>query len=384
MPVTRTGDTYVVETQQTVRFSVTIVDDLKEAEPLLLVGHGRTTRRVVVMDGTVEELYGKAIRTCLDRLGVEIVPIVMALDERSKELGAVERLATDFYKLRVSRDEPVIAIGGGVLTDVVGCAAAVFRRGVSWVRIVTTGQMIDAGCSPKTAVNLIGGKSVIGAFHPPLSTVVPRAYLRTVGAPQLRDMMSEAVKAAIMRDAALLDLIEQWGETLVREKLQGGTRATDEAAREFLHRSVYATVDDNADNLWEQDQRRRMYFGHTWGPAIEMGSLHGVSPLLHGQGVAIDMALSMVLAERRGLVSVADRDRVLALLRALDLPVWHPLACDVELMKRATAGAQAARNGELLAPLPTEIGAAEDVEFVSDIRGAEIAAAASWLRAWSA
>jgi 3-dehydroquinate synthetase len=380
MPMTRTGQTWTVETVRPVKYSVAIVDRyFSGGDPRLILGDTtRSRKRAVVIDHEVDRLYGDRIFSFLEDNGIEYRRYVAKVTEANKNLDAVIQLWDWLGEVGVNRrSEPVIAIGGGAMTDVVGYAVSCDGRGKPWVRMVTTGQMIDAGTSAKTGCNHNGKKSRLGSFHPPVHTIVDRSFLASVSEDDIRDNMAEAIKYALMHDAALFRLISLRGNLLIKQRLQGDTPEGNQSALEYLARCLTITLDANADNIDESNLWRSMHFGHTWSPAWEMAALRAGRFLPHGRAVCLDIALSTVLAWLLGdLLTEAERDEILGLIGKLDLPQFDPLLSDKELLRRGTNSSIAARDGHLLLPVSRGIGAHE---FQEDLPFGLISDAADWL-----
>jgi 2-epi-5-epi-valiolone synthase len=379
MPVTRTGGTWTVETVRPIEYSVSMIDRyFSDGDPnLILGGATRSRKRAVVIDHEVHRLYGDKITAFFDRHEIDCRWHVCEITESNKDLDSTIRIWDWLAEVGVyRRSEPIIAIGGGAMTDVVGFATSCDARGKPWVRVVTTGQMIDAGTSAKTGCNRNGKKSRLGSFHPPIQTIVDRSFLASTSKDDVRDNMAEAIKYALMHDAALFRLIDQSGLRLIDEQLQGDTEEGESAAREYLARCLDVTLEANADNLEETNLWRTMFFGHIWSGAWESAALQAGRTLSHGRAVNLDMALSIVVAWKLGLLTDTERDETFRVMRKIGLPTYDPLLADTELLRRATDSAIADRDGHLLAPLPERVGAHN---FQKDVSFGVIADAANWL-----
>ncbi|MGW2302456.1 sedoheptulose 7-phosphate cyclase [Streptomyces sp. NPDC001809] len=305
------------------------------------------TRRLVVIDERVLALHGDRIHAYFRAR--EAVPHVLALSggESGKELAAVERVVRAADAVGLDRRDPIVAIGGGVLTDLVGLAASLYRRGTPFVRVPTTlVGMIDAAVGAKTAVNAHGHKNRLGTYHPATDTLVDRSFLRTLGTRHIRNGVAEIVKMAVIDDPVLFDLLDAHAETLV------DTRMAGPEGGEVMRRAITAMLAHLEPNLWEQELCRAVDFGHTFGPALEMV----LQPaLLHGEAVSLDMALSCAIAVDQGLLSPADAVRVLRLLERVGLPVRHE-RCTPVFLAEALAESTRHRDGHQHLPLPAGIG----------------------------
>lgn len=332
-------------------------------------------RRLLVCDARVWELHGRRIRAALagGTGGVELETLLLDVEEPAKTAPTVEAVLAafeDFGLLR--RSEPVLAIGGGGLLDVVGFAASIYRRGVPYVKVPTTLlAMIDAAIGVKTGINHHGAKSRLGTYYMPSGVLIDPAFLATLDVRQYRSGLGEAVKVALVTDPQLFHALEAGGSEL-------GAGSPDEALQaEVIERSVTAMLGELTGNLHEQCLERLVDIGHTFSPKLEI-SLEPL--LLHGEWVAIDLALTVLLSERRGLLDPATADRILRVLRTLGLPTSHPGIC-LELLLAGLADASRHRDGLQRVPLLRDVG---EAVFVSDIQAAELETALGSLQSLAA
>ena len=341
---------------------------LREALRLQRPGRGR---RLLVCDARVWELYEGRLRAALGP--VELETLLLDVEEPNKALPAVQAVIDAFDRFGLlRRSEPVLAVGGGALLDVVGFAASIFRRGVPYVKVPTTLlAMIDAAIGVKTGINHNGAKSRLGTYYLPAAVLIDNAFLRTLDLRQYRSGLAEAVKIAVVADPQLFDAIEAG-----RGELSVG--APEEALEsELIERSVTAMLNELTGNLREDRLERLVDIGHTFSPALEIA----LEPqLLHGEAVALDLALTVTLSERRGLLDACAARRVLSLLGALGLPVTHP-GMTFELLWAGLCDAARHRDGLQRVPLLRDVGRAR---FVSDIDADELSAALGALQALEA
>jgi 2-epi-5-epi-valiolone synthase len=335
------------------RFEVLHADGLAAGDSPAFATAIDGRRVIAVTTPTVDAHYGAALRAAL-RPAAAHRYFVLRADERRKQLPAVQglcRLAADF---KLDRRGAFVAFGGGVCSDVVTVAASMIRRGVDHIRVPTTliGQ-IDAGIGVKGAVNLDGLKSFIGAFHPPAAVLIDPAFLGTLPQKRIRQGLSEIVKMALVRDAALFETIETHAEELLRRRFQSGA-----VAREAIAQSIRLMLEELQKNPFEDRGYERLVdFGHTFSPALEARSGFSIS---HGEAVAVDMALSAVIGAELGLCTQRVARRIVALLARIGLPVNSPLL-DLDLCREAMASTSAHRGGRLNLVVPTQLGAADFV-----------------------
>lgn len=251
-------------------------------------------------------------------------------------------------------------------------AASLVRRGIANIRIPTTlvGQ-VDAAVGIKGAVNLSGKKSAVGCYYPPETVLVDPLFLKTLPSCQLQNGFAEIAKIAITSDESLFCLMERCGPKVIRE----GFLPHDNHHRQIVWTAAVRMLEQLQPNLYEDQTFRRLVgFGHTFSPALESAS--GFS-LQHGQAVAIDMALSAVLAFELGMMDANRRDRILDLLLCIGLPVHSPLLTTI-LCESALQEAKLHRGGHVNLVLPTGL---SDMVFMESLESllAPLANSLRWL-----
>jgi 3-dehydroquinate synthase len=269
----------------------------------------------------------------------------------------------------------MLAVGGGVTCDLVGFAAAIYCRGVRYIKVNTTlvGQ-VGVGVGVKTGVNVLGVKNMLGAYHPAHASLNDPAFLRTLSPRHIRCGLGEIAKMAIIKDAALFRVLEECPDVFqppspssARPSQAGLGRSGVEDY--VLRPSMALMMEELCPNLREHDLARLVDFGHTFGPVIETASDYRIA---HGESVAIDMALSSQLARVLGLIDAEDCERIIRLLIALGLPVHDPATCTPELMNRALKASWERRGHRLHLVVPHGIGSAVFVDDLDDIPSAAL------------
>ena len=203
------------------------------------------------------------------------------------------------------RSEPVLAVGGGVLTDTAGFACACWRRGIPWCRMPTTLLgMVDASVGIKVAVNY-HRKNGVGHFFSPSHTFIDQAFLSTLDRADVVSGCGEIMKAALVHDPVLFELMERHGKRLIAANFEH-----DAVADEIIKRSVDTMLECIGPDLWEEALLRPMDFGHSFSRTLETDNTFF---LRHGEAVAIDTCMSTLISEQKGEVSRAEADRVLNL-----------------------------------------------------------------------
>lgn len=279
----------------------------------LLAEHACAARLLVVTDDVVGPLWMPKLEAGL--AGRESTACVLAGGEAQKTLGNVSLIIDALVGARLNRDGMVLALGGGVIGDIAGFAAASYQRGIAIVQLPTTLlAMVDSSVGGKTGVNHAGGKNLIGAFHQPAAVIADTDTLSTLPDRELRAGLAEIVKAALVADADFFDWLESNAPRLLSRE--------PEALADAIHRACAIKAAIVSQDEREQGARALLNLGHTFGHAIEAGA--GYGSVLHGEAVAAGLVLAAELSARTGRLPGADAARVRALLLAAGLPVDPP------------------------------------------------------------
>jgi len=375
-------DSWLVQAVKPIRYEIRFCDGLFDPANRNLLGAdpvpGGRLRRFLVVDADVDRLHGERIRAYFDHHEVEYRVSVVPAGETVKTFDTAARIVRDLDDFGIARrQEPVIVIGGGVLMDIVGLVSSLYRRGTPFIRVPTTLiGIVDAGVGVKTGINFNGHKNRLGTYFPADLTLLDRSFLETLDRRHISNGLAEILKMALIKDAGLFELLEQHGTLLLQEKFQGLSSTGELAALDVLRRAIHGMLEELQPNLWETRLERIVDYGHTFSPTVEMRAL---PELLHGEAVCVDMALTTVLAHRRGLVDTLDRDRILSVMRALGLPVWNDLLTP-EVLADALKDTVRHRDGRQRLPLPVGIGGAV---FANDVTADELASAVRELQALS-
>ena len=269
-------------------------------------------RLPVVTDAHVGEIHLGSLLQILGKAGLDGRPIVMAPGESSKSFAGLESLSNQLLDMEIARSGLVIAFGGGVIGDLTGFAAGVLKRGVGFAQIPTTLlAQVDSSVGGKTGINTAQGKNLIGVFHQPRLVIADVALLSSLPRRQLLAGYAEVVKYGALGDAKFFEWLEQNGPlALAGEK--------DALVHAVAH-SCQMKADIVARDERESGERALLNLGHTFGHALE--AVTGYSDrLLHGEGVAIGMALAFALSARLGLAPEKDAERLVRQLKAAGLP----------------------------------------------------------------
>jgi 3-dehydroquinate synthase len=279
----------------------------------LLARHLPARDLLLVSNTTVAPLYAERVRASLpDR---RIVDLRLPDGEQYKTLEYVARVLDVLVANRFGRDAIVLALGGGVVGDLAGFAAACYQRGVAFAQLPTTLlAQVDSSVGGKTGVNHPGGKNLIGAFHQPCAVFADTTTLRTLPRRELRAGLAEVVKYGLVFDLSFLDWIEVNVDALL---------ALDSAAvAHAIYRSCELKAEVVRRDERESGDRALLNLGHTFGHAIEAAT--GYTEWLHGEAVAAGMLIAADMSSRLGMLSIAHVQRLRDLLRRIGLPVDAP------------------------------------------------------------
>lgn len=297
---------------------------LHQGDFLARLARGRHV--LVVTDSNVASRWLEPVRDALHDKHLQT--LVLPPGEQEKNLTRFGEVIAALAELGASRDATVFALGGGVIGDLAGFAAACWMRGVRFVQLPTTLlAMVDSSVGGKTAVDLPNGKNLVGAFHQPSAVVVDIDTLSTLPDRELSAGLAEVIKYGAIFDVGFISWLERNIEALLAREPMALTEAI---ARSCRHKAGVVTRDEQ-----EQGERMLLNFGHTFGHAIE--TEQGYGGLLHGEAVAIGMVLAARLAAQLKRAPMADAERLRALLKRAGLPVALPesLSADalIERMK---------------------------------------------------
>lgn len=270
-------------------------------------------RTVIVTDETVAGIHAQALTASLTAAGVNSEIVAVPAGEGSKSFAELERVLDRLLEIGLDRKDVVIALGGGVVGDLAGLAAALFMRGIDFVQIPTTLlAQVDSSVGGKTAIDTPRGKNLVGAFHQPRLVLADIDVLATLPERQVRSGWAEVLKHGLICDAAFFDWLA--GE--------GAAGAKGDAAA--LERAVIRSVEIKSAVVGEDEKeagrRALLNLGHTFGHAIETEVGFDEGALAHGEAVALGCCMAFRYSAREGLCSAADVERVEAVVAAAGLP----------------------------------------------------------------
>ena len=270
-------------------------------------------KALVVTNEKVAPIYLASVQDSL--ADIELHSLVLEDGEQSKTIQNWSQIIDYLVGMKAGRDVCLLALGGGVIGDITGFAAASYMRGVPFVQLPTTLlAQVDASVGGKTAVNHDEGKNLIGAFHQPRAVVIDTDTLNTLPDREFRAGLAEVIKYGVIRDPEFFDWLETNSEALLQRD--------PSLLASMIERSVRNKAEVVAEDELETGSRALLNFGHSFGHALE--TLTGYSRLLHGEAVAIGMVVATRLSEDRGLCSAGTADRVKNLLIKFALPSTLP------------------------------------------------------------
>lgn len=367
-----TETAFHVEGYEKIEFSLVYVNgafDPKNTE--LAESYKSFGRCLAVVDANVNQLYGYQIQEYFKHYNIDLTICPVTISEPTKTLETFESIIDAFADFNLVRKEPVLVVGGGLVSDVAGFACAAYRRKTNYIRIPTTLiALVDAGIAIKVAVNHGKLKNRLGAYHAPKKVILDFSFLRTLPSVEVRNGMAELVKIAVVSNAEVFELLYEYGEDLLKTHFGyvDGSESLQDVAHRLNYEAIKTMLELETPNLHELDLDRVIAYGHTWSPTLELAPS---VPLLHGHAVNIDMALTATIAEKRGYITTQDRDRILGLMSRIGLALDHPLL-DSDLLWHATQSITSTRDGLQRAAMPRPIG---KCFFVNDLTPEELEAA---------
>jgi len=307
-----------------------LLDDVKMYSPYVA-----SRCAAVITNQVVAPLYLERTQRTLELAGARVVSVLIDDGEPAKAWASLDRVIDALLAARCGRDSVIVALGGGVVGDLAGFAAAVYQRGIAFIQVPTTLlAQVDSSVGGKTAINHACGKNMIGAFHQPLAVIADVATLDTLPDRELRAGIAEVIKHGCILDPQFVG----WLEANIGKLLSRDRAALSHAVRRSCELKAQVVAADER----EAGLRAILNFGHTFGHAIEAGV--GYGKWLHGEAVATGMVMAAELSARAGTLRREDAARVKTLIERAGLPVRGPTLAPekyLELMqvdKKAAGG----------------------------------------------
>ena len=322
----------------------------RAGERIATLARGRT---VIVSDETVVAIHGHTLSASLEAAGVRTETVTVPAGEASKSFAQLERVLDRLLEIGLDRKDVVVALGGGVVGDLAGLAAALYMRGIDFVQVPTTLlAQVDSSVGGKTAIDTPRGKNLVGAFHQPRLVLADIDVLATLPDKQLRSGWAEVLKHGLICDAAFFDWLAGEGAD--------GARGDPAALEQAVVRSVEIKSAVVGEDEKEAGRRALLNLGHTFGHAVEAELGFEEAALAHGEAVALGCCLAFRYSARQGLCAEADARRVEAVIAAAGLPTGLDQAgtFDADRLLALMAGDKKAEGGALTLILAHGIGQA--------------------------
>ncbi len=305
---------------------------------------------LVVSNPAIFKKYGKRAIAGLELVGYEVSSCTLPAGERYKTLKSLQKIYDVALENRLERSSTIVALGGGVIGDMAGFAAATWLRGINVVQVPTSLlAMVDSSVGGKTGVNHPQGKNLIGAFHQPRFVLIDPSVLKTLPPREFRAGMAEVIKYGIIWDAELFAKLEE------SKRLDQLRYIDDELLQTILSCSCQAKADVVSKDEKEAGLRAILNYGHTIGHAVE--SLTGYKLVNHGEAVAIGMVAAGQIAVQLKMWKEADAQRQDALIQKAGLPTQLPGVLNIEAIIDTLQTDKKVKDGKVRFVLPTQIGA---------------------------
>ncbi|OTB06743.1 hypothetical protein M426DRAFT_20839 [Hypoxylon sp. CI-4A] len=368
--VQETKSGFHVEGYEKIEYDFTFVDGVFDvANPSLANCYKAWGRVLAVTDKNVYGIYGSKMENYFNHYNLKLKVHQTSIGEKAKTIDTFLEIADSMTEFGIIRKEPVLVVGGGLVTDVAGFACAAYRRNTNFIRVPTTViGLIDASVSIKVAVNYGRYKNRLGAYHAPLHTFLDFTFLRTLPIAQVRNGFAELIKISSCSHLQVFDLLDKYCEQLIEMKFgrANGSKPEIRKAADIINREgIYEMLKLESPNLHEIGLDRVIAYGHTWSP---MHELIPETPLRHGHAISIDMAYSATLANQRGLLSDQEHRRLLSLFSRAGLSIDHP-QFDDEVVDKGTAAILKTRDGLLRLAVPSPLGSCV---FLNDVSVQEL------------
>ncbi|EMC91075.1 hypothetical protein BAUCODRAFT_80557 [Baudoinia panamericana UAMH 10762] len=363
--VQETPKGFHVEGYEKIEYDFSFVDGVFEKEHADLAEcFSRWRRCLAIMDLNIFNLYGKQMQEYFEHHGVELKIHKTMIGEKAKSIETFLSIVDSMNEFGIIRKEPVLVVGGGLVTDVAGFACAAYRRNTNYIRVPTTViGLIDASVSIKVAVNYGNYKNRLGAYHAPMHTFLDFGFLRSLPVAQVRNGFAELIKISSCAHLPTFDLLDKHCEDLINTgfgRTDDAKKEVREAADKINRSGIYEMLKLETPNLHEIGLDRVIAYGHTWSPLHE---LIPSIPLRHGHAISIDMAYSATLANQRGLLSDEEHQRLLKLFSRAGLSIDHP-DFDEHVLDKGTAAILKTRDGKLRLAVPHPLGSCV---FINDV-----------------
>ena len=330
-------------------------------DELSKIGFRKGLKVLVVSNKEVSDHYGNCVIKSLRNNKYNPKLLILKAGEEQKNQSSIDLIHDAAYEARLERGSLMIALGGGVIGDMTGFAAATWLRGINVVQIPTTLlAMVDASIGGKTGINHSKGKNLIGAFHQPKLVLIDPKTLITLPPREFKAGMAEIIKYGVISDLNLFELLENL------DNISDLSRIEEKLLIELIERSARSKAEIVIKDEKESGVRAFLNYGHTFGHVIE--NLCGYGKWLHGEAVAMGMVAVGQLAVQRGLWKEIDAKRQTQLIKKANLPYKWP-GLELENVLRSLQGDKKVKDGKVSFVMPVKIG---DVKIFNNVSNHEI------------
>jgi 3-dehydroquinate synthase len=319
-------------------------------DKLVEIGLGKKSKKILIVSNPViYKHYGETVQTSLSNAGFDVAHLILSAGERFKTANSLQKIYDAALAHRLERSSMIVALGGGVIGDMSGYAAATWLRGIDLVQVPTTLlAMVDSAIGGKTGVNHPQGKNLIGAFYQPRLVWVDPEVLKTLPAREFRSAMAEVIKYGVIWDRELFDLLSQC------DRLDQLRYISSDLLQTILYRCAKAKAEVVSKDEKEGNLRAILNYGHTVGHAIE--SVTNYRLYNHGEAVGLGMVIAGAIAVDLGLWTEADQAQQVAIITKTRLPQTLPADINLELIIESLSTDKKVEAGQVRFILPTAIG----------------------------
>ncbi len=304
------------------RYDISIGRGLLPRAAQFIAPHLKSGRCAIITDAIVAGLHLDVLTKALGDAGIETHVHILPAGEATKSFDHLQSLMSDLLNDRLDRGDSLIALGGGVIGDLTGFAASIYKRGCGFIQIPTTLlAQVDSSVGGKTGINAPQGKNLIGAFYQPSHVLIDTDVLSTLPERQIKAGYAEVLKYGLLGDAEFFDWLEENGEAVLALEPQAITHA--------IAKSCKAKATVVSEDEFERGRRALLNLGHTFAHALEAEAGYG-GALLHGEAVSAGMAMAFDYSAARGICPQADADRVKAHLTRLKLTQFTDLSPEIQ------------------------------------------------------
>jgi len=306
-------------------YEICIGHNISDRIQMIIAKNNCASRYVVVTDSNVSPLHGERFLTTLKSMGLTVDMIEIPEGEASKNINTVLDIAKKLIKMGIDRKSALIALGGGVVGDIVGFVASTYMRGIPYYQIPTTLlAQVDSSIGGKTAIDLPEGKNLLGTFYQPKEVFIDLSFLDTLPSSEFKNGMAEIIKYGIIDDTELFSLLESEAKAIMDRDMSILSLIIGKSCK--IKKNIIE-IDEKETGL-----RRILNFGHTIGHAIEAQSDYSIS---HGDGVSIGMIAAARISEKLKHLSGQDREKIENLITTYDLPCRIPRSIETgEIVSR--------------------------------------------------